>query len=373
MTESNHLRAIPAPLVNPNEPEAQVNTVFIKPGQKLAPGDMICELETTKSNFEVVAEHAGYVVEVLVKRGNRVAAGATICTLADKPGAIPATAANSLPTDTLPDGVKITQPALELARSLGLDLALLPVGPLVTQPMVRELASQGATPATVTPSMVAPQQPFDATAAIIFGGGGHGAMMADTLLPQKTWRIVGVLDDGAAVGTEVVPGVKVIGGRQLLAELQTHGVRLAFNAVAGLDQPKKRLAIFEYLAAEGFGFPAMIHESAHVESSAKIGAGAQIFGGAFVGPLVEIGFGAVVNSGAVVSHHCSIGTCSHIAPGAVLAGTVKVGAGVLIGMGTTVALKLSIGDGVRIGNNARVSADVPAGTIIPSGGSWPKS
>jgi len=85
MTESNHLRAIPAPFVNPNEPEAQVNTVFIKPGQKLAPGDMICELETTKSNFEVVAEHAGYVVEVLVKRGNRVAAGATICTWLTSP------------------------------------------------------------------------------------------------------------------------------------------------------------------------------------------------------------------------------------------------------------------------------------------------
>ena len=372
MTESANLRAIPAPLVNPNEPEAQVNAVFIKLGQQIAAGDMICELETTKSNFEVVAEHAGYVVELFIKRGDRVAVGTTICTLADQPGAIPATPANAVPTDMLPEGVKITQPALELARSLGLELNRLPVGLLVTQPMVRELACHGASIATVSPSLVPPVQPFDATAAIIFGGGGHGAMMADTLLPQKSWRIVGVLDDGAAVGTEVVPGVKVIGGRQLLTELQMQGVRLAFNAVAGLDQPRKRLAIFEYLAAEGFGFPAMIHDSAHVESSARIAAGAQIFGGAFVGPLVEIGFGAVVNSGAVVSHHCSIGTCSHIAPGAVLAGTVKVGAGVLIGMGTTVALKLSIGDGVRIGNNARVSADVPAGTIIPSGGSWPK-
>jgi len=149
--------------------------------------------------------------------------------------------------------------------------------------------------------MVAPQQPFDATAAIIFGGGGHGAMMADTLLPQKTWRIVGVLDDGAAVETEVVPGVKVIGGRQLLAELQTQGVRLAFNAVAGLDQPEEAARNFEYLAAEGFGFPAMIHESAHVESSAKIGAGAQIFGGAFVGPLKWIRCGGEFGCGGVPS------------------------------------------------------------------------
>ena len=67
----------------------------------------------------------------------------------------------------------------------------------------------------------------------------------------------------------------------------------------------------------------------------------------------------------------SVGTNVHLAPGAILAGDVAVGDGALVGMGVTVPLGVSVGSRAIVGNGATVLADVPDGTIVPAGSTWP--
>jgi acyl-[acyl carrier protein]--UDP-N-acetylglucosamine O-acyltransferase len=80
-----------------------------------------------------------------------------------------------------------------------------------------------------------------------------------------------------------------------------------------------------------------------------------------------------VNSGAIVSHDCRVGDYSHVAPGAILAGEVEVGDAVLVGMGVTASVGLRIGSGAVVGNSCVLREDVPPGTILSAGSTWPRA
>ena len=130
------------PLLNPNEPEAFLAALHIQPGQYIKAGDALCTLETTKSAAEIQAERAGYVTGLRFKTGETVQAGQILCYLADtpdwtppngEPSKQPATQAEQ----TVPEGLRITQPALALARQNQIDLSQLPKDQLITETILR--------------------------------------------------------------------------------------------------------------------------------------------------------------------------------------------------------------------------------------------
>jgi sugar O-acyltransferase (sialic acid O-acetyltransferase NeuD family) len=371
-------RAVTIPLVNPNEPEALIASLSVVEGQRVSQGDLLCTLETTKASAEVHAESAGYVIGLRFSAGQTTQAGEIMCYLAEQPDAeLPKALANALPAvltarekstlpppgSGLPEGLRITQPALNLAREAGLELEELPRGPLVTEAMVRERIA-AAPPAQNLPAG------FDEKSLIIYGGGGHGKMLIDLVRAHGVYRLPGLVDDGLAPGKTIL-GVPVLGGGQILKDLYQNGARLAANAVGGIGNLRIRVEVFERLAEAGFDFPMLVHPTAFVEPGAQLAAGAQVFAHAYVGSEAQIGLGVIVNTGVIVSHDCQIGNYVNISPGALLAGEVSIGERVLVGMGVTVNLGVRIGPGARIGNGATVKSDVPAGGIVRAGMVWP--
>jgi sugar O-acyltransferase (sialic acid O-acetyltransferase NeuD family) len=360
------------PLINPNEPEASLAALHVQPGQHVAMGDLLCTLETTKSASEVQAEAEGYVVGLRFQNGDSVRAGDILCYLADSPDwtppetELPSQPAHA-PDQLVPEGLRITQPALALARQHHIDLTRLPADRLITESILRaHLAELPAAPPEFTP----PTPATDSRALIIYGGGGHAKALIDLIRARGGYRIVGVLDDNPAVSGELL-GVPILGGAEQLIPLYDQGVRQAVNAVGGIGDVRIRIQIFERLAQAGFAFPNMIHPRALLEPSAALSAGGQIFPLAYVGSEAQLGFGAIINSGAIISHECVLGDYVNISPGAILAGQVWVGSGALIGMGATVNLQVKIGAGARIGNGATVKSDVPAGGVVRAGAIWP--
>jgi sugar O-acyltransferase (sialic acid O-acetyltransferase NeuD family) len=359
------------PLLNPNEPEAVLAGLHVSNGQRVETGDLLCTLETTKSTAELRAETGGFVAGLSLEAGATVQAGETLLFLAASPDWTPP-AAPAVPNVSspgvaapIPDGLRITRPALALARSRGLDLSLLPLGPLVTEATIHSLTGETAPPAAPVTSA-----PFDPTALLIYGGGGHGKSLIELVRALHAYRIIGIVDDGLPPGQEIL-GLPTLGGSQALADLFARGVRLAVNAVGGIGRVEIRLKVFEKLAAAGFACPALVHPSAWVEPSAVLAPGVQVFPHAYVGPDASIGFGSIVNTGAIVSHDCRLGQVVNLAPGAILAGEVEVGEAALIGMGVTVNLRVKIGAHARIGNGATVKQDVPAGAVVKAGMIWP--
>jgi acetyltransferase EpsM len=364
----NTALAVQIPLINPNEPEAMLAAVHVQTGQQVKRGDILCTLETTKSTADLVAEVDGYVAGLQHGPGDSVRAGETFCYLAEEPGWTPLEPEPASPQGktNLSPGLRITQPALALAKEKGFDLGKLPIGPLITESLLRSLVEQPARPA-----YAAPGSPFDPTAILVYGGGGHGKSLVDLLRALGSYRVVGIVDDGLPAGASIM-GLPVLGGGEALARLADQGVRLAVNAVGGIGDIGVRIQVFQKLAQAGFACPAVVHPSAWVEPSASLAAGVQVFPHAYVGSEAQLGYGAIVNTGAIVSHDCCIDDYANISPGAMLAGEVQVGPAALVGMGATINLQVRIGAGARIGNGATVKSDVPEKGVVRAGAVWPE-
>ena len=58
-------------------------------GERVKKGDIVCEIETDKSVFEVEAEGDGIIVEIFVKEGQTVPVGTTLGYIAEPEEEIP--------------------------------------------------------------------------------------------------------------------------------------------------------------------------------------------------------------------------------------------------------------------------------------------
>jgi acetyltransferase EpsM len=363
--------AIPViiPLINPNEPEALLADIRVQEGQQVSQGELIASLETTKTSAEVFAEADGFIAGLHHQAGDHLRAGEVLCYLSPDPDWKPAEKALGAPAQaegSLPEGLRITDPALSLARQHGIDLTTLPLDVLVTETVVREKAAAVSGKANFHP----PTASFDPTALVIYGGGGHAKMVIDLLRALGTYRVVGILDDARSSG-ELISGIPVIGGGERLKDIRAEGVRLAVNAVGGIGNIQIRIKIFHRLSEAGLACPALVHPTAYLDPSVVLDPGAQVFVHGYIGPDARIGYGCIINTRAIVSHDCILGDYVNISPGAILAGEVKVGSGALIGMGATINLGVQIGSGASVGNSATVKADVPEGGIVRAGTIWP--
>lgn len=354
------------PLINPNEPDAYLASLLVKNGQKVVAGELLCVLETTKSTVELTAEVDGYVVGIQYQEGDTVSAGDYLGFISSekdwKPSQVQGDQTNA---EDVPEGLRITKPALELAKAHGLDLNTFRKDMLITERVVRDMVEKGK------------QEQLDVVGEhlglehlIIYGGGGHGKSVLDLIRTLNVYQVIGFIDDNMPAGEKIM-GVPVLGGQQVLADLYKKGVRLAVNAVGGIGNIAVRLKVSQILRREGFSSPTIVHPTAFVEQSALLESGVQVFPHAYIGSEVKIGFGSIVNTGAIVSHDCVLGSFVNLSPGAILAGGVQVGDQTLIGMGVTVNLSVSIGRNVRIGNSATVKTDVPDGGIVRAGATWP--
>ncbi|MCW5877266.1 MAG: NeuD/PglB/VioB family sugar acetyltransferase [Anaerolineales bacterium] len=358
--------AVTIPLINPNENEAHLAALHVKHGQAVKSGTLLATLETTKSTFELIAEADGFVAGLQAQPGGKLRAGALFCYLAPTPDweAPKAEEKRSQPGE-VPEGLRITQPALLLAQQEGLDLSQLPVGPIITEAQVRAaLGGAKAADSEIPPGVAA------SNAVLVYGGGGHGKAVIDLMRAAGSYTPAGVLDDGRQPGEQVLD-VPVLGGQGLLSALRAAGSRLAANAVGGIGAMSSRIHVFEILRGAGFEFPSLVHPSAVLEPSVQLNDGGQVFPHAYIGSDAQIGFGGIINTGAVVSHDCVLADMVNLAPGAILAGGVQVGQGALIGMGVTVNLGVKIGAGARVGNSATVKGDVPPGGVVRAGAIWP--
>ena len=364
------LTPIKIPLINPNEPEALLAAIEVEEGQALAEGTTIALVETTKSTAEIKAEKHGYLVGLHYETGETIRAGDVLAYIGDSPGAKDPNLPPWAKEDVLEkeghtgmQGLKITEPARELAAARGVDLSTLPRDRIITREMVEKMI--------LPKKPLGPEQvPEGEKRLVVYGAGGHGRSVVALLRELGYFDIIGYVDDGYPIGDQVF-GLEVLGGADHLATLAQNGVRMAINAVGGIGDLQVRLSVFDYLHKAGFFNPTVIHPTAFLEKSSHLDHGVQVFPFAYVGTEVQVGYGCIINTGAIVSHNCVLESYVNLSPGATLAGGVIVGEGALIGMQATVNLNVRVGQRVRIGNGATVKEDVPDGGVVPAGSIWP--
>lgn len=199
-----------------------------------------------------------------------------------------------------------------------------------------------------------------AETAILIGGGGHAAVVADAARSMGIGTILCLDDDSRVAEACERAGMTLSGAIEELPGVigKISQPMIVHAAAGGARLRKKWLNEAQELLGEA-ALVAIIHASAVVSPSARIGAGVFIGPQAVVNARVEIERGAIINSGAIVEHDCVIGPFSHIAPRATLGGGAQVGSMSLIGIGAIVLPGIKIGSETILGAGALARENLP--------------
>lgn len=182
---------------------------------------------------------------------------------------------------------------------------------------------------------------------ILIGGGGHAKVIIDCIRASGR-EIVGILDDALATNTTIL-GVPVLGKIADYKQYQNHDFVIAIGNNAVRRQVVQQLAV---------RWATVIHPSAVVSASAKLGEGTVVMPGAVINAGAGIGQHCIINTGAAVEHDNVLQDFVHISPKAALGGTVTVGECTHIGIGACVRNNITICGGCTIGAGAAVVKDI---------------
>lgn len=185
----------------------------------------------------------------------------------------------------------------------------------------------------------------------LIGASGHGKVIADIarangiadiVFYDDRWQNIGELNGCSVVGS--VYEAIIAPASKYDAAIVTIGDAVVRGSIL------KRLSIVA---------PALVHPSAYVSSTARLGMGTVVMPNAVINADAVVGDGVIINSGAVVEHDCVIDEFAHVAPNAAIGGGVHVGKYSWIGIGSSIIQSISIGDYVTVGAGSVVIRDIP--------------
>ena len=201
---------------------------------------------------------------------------------------------------------------------------------------------------------------------IVWGAGGHAAVLADAANSAEMEVVGFVSDDPARLGTTVRGFTStVIAVDADFRAMLTRGAAWPLDAtIVGLGFGDNAVRIAAARAVRADALPLIRHPSAVIAASAELGAGTAVLALAVVNPRATIGMAVIVNTGALVEHDCVVEDGAHLSPGSVIAGGVRVGAGAWIGARAVVLPGVTIGAGALIGAGAVVTRDVDPKSVV---------
>ena len=189
----------------------------------------------------------------------------------------------------------------------------------------------------------------------VIGAGGNGREIAGLIRDSGTFEFVGFLADRS--GAHDSP---LLGGFDWLE-------RNSVDCLAmGIGNPKAKLEVSHRIQQKHprIEWPTLIHPTAYVGSTSKLGQGVVICVGAILTENVQVSDFSQCNFGSAVGHESRIGRGCLVNPGANISGGVCLGDGVMVGTGARVLEYLQIGDYAVIGAGAVVTRNVTAGSVV---------
>ncbi|SMO61109.1 acetyltransferase [Solitalea koreensis] len=194
--------------------------------------------------------------------------------------------------------------------------------------------------------------------AILIGYSGHGYVVADALICAG-YSIKGYLDTAEKENNPyklVYLGTEDSDSASIALKSTGFVVAVGNNAI--------RKTITEKLIDKEFFSLNIIHPSAIISGSVKMGTGVMVMAGVVVNPFAEIGDGVILNTNCTIEHECKIGSYTHIAPGVVLAGNVTIGENVFVGANSVIKQGVTIGNNVIIGAGTVIIRNIPDGATV---------
>lgn len=197
---------------------------------------------------------------------------------------------------------------------------------------------------------------------VVLGAGGHASVVLDALLALERFEIAGLIDSIRPAGQEML-GFQVLGNESVLPALAaSHSFDGVVVAIGDNWQRAQQVARIEKLLPSP-AFPSVVHPSAVVARSARIGAGTVVFAGVIVNANASVGRHCILNTKSSLDHDCEMGDYASLAPGVTVGGRTRIGEYTAVSLGASVIHNLRIGSHSIIGAGSTVVRDVPNSVV----------
>lgn len=199
---------------------------------------------------------------------------------------------------------------------------------------------------------------------LIVGAGGFARETAEAVraanIREPTWRLLGYLDDDASLHGRDVDGTTVLGPLDAVWE---HPDALVVVCTGHPGDYFSRKRIVDRLALLADRFATIVHPSAAISASCRLGPGTVVLAHTAATAAVDVGSHTAVMPQVVLTHDDVVDDYVTFGSGVRVGGRAHVGLGAYVGAGALIRQELSIGSWALIGMGSVVTKDVPSGEV----------
>lgn len=350
---------ITAPHINVNDLEMMVSKWHIKPWQPVKKGGMICEVETTKSIFEIESDKEGYIYP-LVEEYRYVKVGEPLAYVFPKSDPKQLESITSKTSEE--DKATVTKKARTLMQEHGLSVSDFPKFSVISlETVVAKIRSTNFKEDSYDQKQteeVLKNINIDENSLVIYGEKNQSLLALDIFEAEGSFKPIAYIS--SSYKSDIFCSLPVI-HHQALSLLKDKGLKYIYLCSQSTKIKEKQV---QELEAMGFAIVSVRHPSAVVSSRAKIGKGVFVGAQVIVGPDVVVSDYCQILNGATIAHHCKLGKYVVVSDGAHLGGNVEVGDNSLIGIGVNVNKRVIVGKNSVIVSGATIVDFVPNNSVV---------
>lgn len=183
----------------------------------------------------------------------------------------------------------------------------------------------------------------------VIGAGGHAKVVIATA-HALGYEVKNIFDQDITKIGKKIWGISILNEDRIPDGLENVVIAIGNNRIRKQNAEALRPRV---------KFISLIHPSACVHESVKLGEGTVIFAGSVIQPDTVLGAHCIVNTSASIDHDNQIGNFVHVAPGTRLAGGIRLEEGVFCGINSAIIPLKTIGAWATIGAGSVVIRDVP--------------
>lgn len=193
----------------------------------------------------------------------------------------------------------------------------------------------------------------------IIGAGTYGEAMHE-LATLNGYEIKAYYDEDEAKLNKLVMGIEVVGKFSELGETDIKNKQY----IVAIGANKVRNKIMTKINELGGITPTLIHPTAIVSESAKIGKGVYIQANAYIWTKVNISDYCIISPNVVIAHHSSLGKACLVSTLTGVGASITIKDNVFIGMGSTIVTGMTlVGENSIIGAGAVVLKNVEKNSV----------
>jgi len=196
-----------------------------------------------------------------------------------------------------------------------------------------------------------------------FGGNSREALTVIENINniKKEWDVIGFIDDNASLKGKEYSGIKVLGGKEVLAQ---HSDSYILAVPGSPKSYLKRKEAIDSLNVEKERFVQIVHPSVSMSADSKIGYNVLIMANVVLTSSVNIGNHCVILPNTTISHDAVVNDYCCIGSNVSISGSVNLGVNCYIGSGSKVKDGIAVGDRSLVGLGSNVTRNIDKDKVV---------